>query len=388
MLTGLCLIRTPKRTNIVSCRRVLGLCSELLSSSSLPKTASSPRTASSLSAPLSSPTRTYYTTSNIPMATPYVSEADRYLFDLNGYLVIKNVFTPEEVAAANAVITSHMPSAQERTDDAVRNTKRGTPLAGDGKSGRIDLGGVLGWRAPGSELFRSVLDHPSLVPYFHDFLGKGYRMDHMPFVIAQNKGSEGFSLHGGTIDVSSGEYNHYLAYSCMHGVIRNSLLACSVVLSDHPAGSGGFAVVRGSHKSNFKAPTGMIDGLQHEEFVYQPVTSAGDVVLFSEGTVHGARPWTMDWQRRVCLYRFAPSTNCYGRSYLEEGTVGLGVGWPKEIYADDGLTDTQKAVLLPPYANRLDRLVLKDDVREGTEVQSRSKEKKAFDKTVFGTEYF
>jgi hypothetical protein len=168
-------------------------------------------------------------------------------------------------------------------------------------------------------------------------------------------------------------------------VIRNSLLACSVVLSPHPVGSGGFAVVRGSHKANFRAPPDMIDGVAHSEFVYQPVLEEGDVVLFSEGTVHGALPWTMDYQRRVCLYRFAPGTNCYGRSYLEEGAVGLGSGWPKDIY--EGLTETQKAVLLPPYANRLDRVVLKDD-GSGTEVQSRSKEKKAFDREVFGTEYF
>lgn len=32
---------------------------------------------------------------------------ERYLFDLNGYLVVENVLTPEEVARANAAIDHH-----------------------------------------------------------------------------------------------------------------------------------------------------------------------------------------------------------------------------------------------------------------------------------------
>ena len=36
-------------------------------------------------------------------------------------------------------------------------------------------------------------------------------------------------------------------------------------------------------------PKGMVDGEKYEEFVIQPATKAGDVILFSEGTVHGAK---------------------------------------------------------------------------------------------------
>jgi hypothetical protein len=109
----------------------------------------------------------------------------------------------------------------------------------------------------------------SLVPYFHEFLGRGYRMDHLPFLILQEKGSEGFSLHGGTVDCGSGQYQPHLAYSCVQNRINNQLLATAVVLSDHNEGSGGFVIVRGSHKSNFAMPQDMIEGRDHTEFVYQ-----------------------------------------------------------------------------------------------------------------------
>ena len=63
----------------------------------------------------------------------------------------------------------------------------------------------------------------------------------------------------------------------------------------------------------------------------------------------------------------------------------MGKGWPADMY--EGMTETQKAVLLPPYATRLDRVLLDDD-GAGTSVSSRSEAKKVFDKEVFGSRYF
>ena len=173
-------------------------------------------------------------------------------------------------------------------------------------------------------------------------------MDHLPFIIAQDKGAEGFQLHGGTIDCVSGNYNPYLAYTCHNNFIRSNLLGVSLVLTDHDPGFGGFCVVPGSHKSNFKMPSGMVDGDKYQEYIIQPATKAGDVVLFSEGTVHGAMAWTQEAQRRICLYRFSPATNVYGRSYFgnheDDGSKEQKStsGWPKAMY--EGLSDTERAV--------------------------------------------
>ena len=64
--------------------------------------------------------------------------------------------------------------------------------------------------------------------------------------------------------------------------------------------------------------------------------------------------------------------------------------WPAGMY-DDDLTDTQRAVMQPPFAVRLDRDVLSVSKKGGmieTEFTTRSAAKKAFDRKVFGTEYF
>lgn len=312
-----------------------------------------------------------------------LSEDERYLFDLNGYLIVRNVLSAEEVAVANEVIDRKQASMLDRSDKALRNATPNTAFYGTGPP-RKDLGGVLEWGKEDSAVFKSVLAHPKLVPRFHGLLGKGYRMDHMPFVIANDEGGEGFQLHGGTVDCGTGEYNPHLAYTCHHGTVRSALMGCNVMLVDHNPGDGGFCVVPGSHKSNFKMPPGMMDGERYQEYIIQPSTKAGDVVLFSEGTVHGAMSWNnADYQRRVCLYRFAPATNGYGRSYFSGGG-DTQQGWPEKMY--DDMTDAQRAVLEPPYANRLDRPNIEAD--GSVTITTRGGRKKQHDRDVFKTKYF
>jgi ectoine hydroxylase-related dioxygenase (phytanoyl-CoA dioxygenase family) len=311
-----------------------------------------------------------------------MTDAQKYLFDLNGYIVVPGVLTREELKEANAAIDAHSHQFVERKTPALRNAVEGSAdmFTGSGP-GRRDLGRVLEWGREESRVFKSILAHPKLLPYFHTLLGKGYRMDHLPFVIAQGKGAEGFSLHGGTVDCSSGVYNPHLAYSYAQGTLHCALLGCNVMLSDHNDGDGGFCVVPGSHKSNFQMPPEMVNGQDYTEFIRQPVTKAGDVVLFSEGTVHGAKAWTANHERRCCLYRFAPATYAYGRSYFGHE----GGGWPDAIYND--LTDAQRSVLEPPFANRLDRPNILPD-SETVEITTRNERKRQHDRDVFGTKYF
>ena len=326
----------------------------------------------------------------VPQEYPLeMSEAERYLFDLNGYIIIRNVLTPDQIAACHEAIDAHIDEAIPRSDPTLRNAIEGSPMYGNGPP-RLDLGGIFEWGDTQSNVFKSILAHPRLVPLFHGILGKGYRLDHLPFVLMNNKGGEGFQLHGGTVDCVSGEYNANLAYSCYNGNIRSALLGCNVMLVDHNPGDGGFCVVPGSHKSNFKMPEGMVDGINHSEYIQQPATKAGDVVLFSEGTVHGAMGWNSDIQRRCALYRFAPATCGYGRSYFQNDGVGgatpSSCTWPSKFY--DDLNDAQKAVLEPPYANRLDRPNIVDPVAGTVEITQRSDRKRQHDKDVFKTKYF
>lgn len=302
----------------------------------------------------------------------------KILFDLNGYIVVRNLLSRDEVFRLVEAVRKNESNFQERTDE-LRNTKSESAacLAGDGRTGRCDLGGILSF-AKEKNTFRSLMVHPTLTPYLNMLLGEGYRLDHDPVVVKQRFGSEGFSLHGGPIK-PSGEMDRSLTYSCVNQTIHNSLVAVSFQLTDHNPGDGGFCVVSGSHKMNFGLTEDMLHGRDPDFFdlaVTQPATKAGDCVIFSEATVHGCLAWkNKETDRLIALYRFAPATCAYARGYTE---------WPKECTAN--ATPEQLSMLEPPYHVRFDRKTMRGGNLHDS--PSRSQEKKDFDFRVFMRTYF
>jgi len=301
---------------------------------------------------------------------------EKFTFDLRGYLIVKGVFNASEVAAMNAAIDRRAHDIVERRGRLRLGGELGDPLAGDGSTGRADLGGMLTWTNGDAYCFRSVLAHERLVPYYHELIGVGYRMDHLPLMIQQKTGADGFIFHGGKMN-PDGSWCQELAYVYENGKMYNQLLAVSVALSDTEPGDGGFAIVPGSHKSNFPCPQAILEYKSHQEVVVNPKIEAGDVLLFSEAATHGTMAWTAKHTRRTVLYRFAPSTYAYGRSYYPT--------WPAGT--EDGMTEAQKAVLQPPHHARLDRVTL-DDAGNVAGTQTRDDFKKEHDAKVFGNKYF
>mmetsp|Transcript_382 Transcript_382/g.938 ORF Transcript_382/g.938 Transcript_382/m.938 type:complete len:128 (+) Transcript_382:1-384(+) len=117
-----------------------------------------------------------------------------------------------------------------------------------------------------------------------------------------------------------------------------------------------------------------------ETSVDQPTAKAGDVIIFSEATIHGCLPWTAEHQRRVALFRFAPAHLGFARGYSDPA-------WPPSF--TDGMTPEQRAVMEPPYHPMYDRPYLRDeDGKLGEENRGRSDAKKAFDVEVFGHRYY
>jgi len=318
---------------------------------------------------------------DVPKAPEGLSHKQRYAFDLNGYLVIRNAFDPSMISRANAAIDAHMETLHERSGKLRTSGLYGREskaLAGDGSTGRFDMGGMLGWETPHREPFREVLSHPQVARALSELVGVGYRLDHSPLMLAQEKGSEGHTLHGGAV-TEAGEPAWPLAYEFRHGQMRNQLLTVCMQLTDAPAGAGGFCAVPGSHKSNFSVPPALADLADEElaEFVVQPALMAGDLLIFTEATLHGTLPWMLDHQRRTIIYRFAPAGSAYGRGYLPT--------WPAA--ALEGMTEAQRAVMEAPFHPRMNRTFVD---REGQPVLPKPREafKVEFDEKVFGTKYF
>ena len=91
-------------------------------------------------------------------------EMQQYLFDLQGYLVIENVLSSEEVSTLNQLIDKQsLPAPKE----AMR--------FGSAAGGAPEGPGFLGWGQP----FCDLLDHPQIMPILRFRLGDCFRLDRL-----------------------------------------------------------------------------------------------------------------------------------------------------------------------------------------------------------------
>ena len=266
-----------------------------------------------------------------------MTEDEKYLFDLNGYLVVENVLTEDELALANEAVDRHLDRGRVRPREQRLD---GNSPALEGTHGRGELGSLIHWDEPWCNPFRDMLAHPRIVPYLNEMLGKGFRIDHQMLLLWMDKGAEGFRFHG-----SSGpgfDPNQY--YIFKNGKMHNGLTVASIQLTDVNPGDGGLSLIPGSHKSNYPCPQDMRLYQKHREHIRQVTCRAGDAIIFTEAVTHGTLPWTADHPRRSTLTRYTAGNMAYVRAYDTPE-------WANE---------RQRAVMEPPYHTRLNRPTLEE----------------------------
>ena len=264
-----------------------------------------------------------------------MNQEELYLFDLNGYLVIEDVLTQEEITAANQSIDQNLDKMHIRSRDQRLD---GNSVELSGEHGRGEMGGLLDLDPPWCDPFRLMLAHAKIIPYLNEILGQGFRMDHHPFLLSMDKGTEGHLFHG-----SSGpgfDPNQY--YIFRNGQMHNGLTVVAFQLTDVNKGDGGLVLIPGSHKSNIACPDSIRHYQKHQQQVRQVACKAGSVVIFTEAVTHGAIPWKSEQDRRSILTRYTAANLAYVPAY------------PVPEWADN----RQRSVMEPPYHSRLNRPIL------------------------------
>ena len=262
-----------------------------------------------------------------------MNEEQKYLFDLTGYLLLRDVLSAEELQALNAGIDQHIETLEPLAESTAGDSKT---LAGTSR--RNDMGNMLAWQRPWCEPFRKLLVHPTVKPVLEGILGTGYRLDHGPGLIAMDAGGEGCTLHGGGAD----RMDLSEVYFYKNDRIYTGLTVIEYLLADEGPGDGGVCVVPGSHKANLPLPKSMHLWEDHREQVIELNGKAGDAVIFTETLTHGTLPWTAQHQRRALLYKFSPGTLAYGSG-------------PHEVAYQDYMEDMEedeRAVMEAPHLRR------------------------------------
>jgi hypothetical protein len=199
-----------------------------------------------------------------------MTEEERYLFDVRGYLLIEGALAEAELAALNALFDEQQARSPDEQADRGRYMK------------------LMGWGRP----YRDLIDHPAVLPTMEEILGAGFRLDH-DYAEHMIRGGAGELHCNGT------PFSTMFHYHAGDGRISCGLLAVVWALQDVPPGAGGFCCIPGSHKAGFPAPSGITCVGAPSPCVQQVPCPAGSAILFTEALRHGTLAWTAPHQRRT-----------------------------------------------------------------------------------------
>lgn len=249
-----------------------------------------------------------------------MTEEERYLFDLQGYLILHDAVAPEALAEMNAWIDAQA-EHDTRWQGQTRNAHLDNPLT---------------WAQP----FLDLVDNPRVLPYLKEVCGEKIRLDH-DYGIFLQPGHTGLKLHGP--NATPFDPCHY--YHCFNGQIFCGLTVATYALTDVPPGAGGLAIIPGSHKSNFVCPEDIRLFRRESPIVQQVPVRAGDCVLFTEALVHGTLPWKGPCVRRTLFYKYAPCNLAWANhTYFPPQRIASG------LVSELQLTEAQRILLQPPSA--------------------------------------
>src|SRR5689334_10251001 len=243
-----------------------------------------------------------------------MTDEERYLFDLMGYLIVENVLNADELAELNEAIDRRnvWEEQKQRQEGPHYNALK------------MHIGPLLDWGDP----FRRLMKHPAVLEYLRHLIGEKMRLDH-EYAIFMKQGGEENRLHGGGTPYDPAQYYHY-----RNDRMYNGLTVVTFALTDANEGDGGFCCVPGSHKSNIPLPPEFRSTERRGPWLAQPPVRAGDVLIFTEALTHGTMPWTAARERRALLYKFSPGHQSWGNRYRT---------------ADETMDETLRLLLEPPY---------------------------------------
>jgi ectoine hydroxylase-related dioxygenase (phytanoyl-CoA dioxygenase family) len=249
-----------------------------------------------------------------------MNEEERYLFDLNGYIVVEGALDPAAVNRMSSLL-----------DDCAEKDPRWR-----GQPTNDKLFDLLTWGPD----FLALLDHHRLLPMLKSILGSHMRFDH-DYAIFLQPGGDGLFLHGGGTPYDASQYYHVIKDRIYCG-----LVVCAYALTDVEIDAGGFACIPGSHKSNFNCPDDISLLQRASPIVRQVAVKAGDCILFTEALQHGTLPWRGPGTRRTLYMKYSPAHLRWGMHNYATPADN-----PVRAAIEPLLSDTQRVLLDPPLVD-------------------------------------
>lgn len=208
-----------------------------------------------------------------------MTEEQRYIFDLKGWIALPELLTPEQLGPIRVHQMQFL------------NDRESLP-----PEQRDNHGGPS----------QVLLDHPVVVGVLNEILSHqalatedcyGFRFDHT-YTSHRPAGHDNFSPHGGAGYFNFGGNSHQ--YQMQPGSIYAGLTRVVWELTEVGPGDGGTMFLSGSHKAAFNRPESLSG---RESDLWETYTCpAGSAVVFTEALCHTGTRWTNSQRDRLSLF--------------------------------------------------------------------------------------
>lgn len=250
-----------------------------------------------------------------------MTDEQRYLYDLNGYLVVKDALDRDEINVFTRSLKEHF-------------------------GGKALLDVSFSWGRQWAEL----IDHKTTYPILSELFQDSVRLDHA-FSVNEKFGNKQNLMHHEAVDGFSKNIFHVVH----GGKINSGLVGIIYSLLDNTEESGSFCCIPGSHKSNFSTPKDYFN-IQNNPFALRVPVKAGDAIVFNEAMTHGTWLPKANGRRLAIMMKYTYGHSAFRQPFdmkLQTKTA------PTPNYEHDGtegntgleyLTERQKRIIaLPPF---------------------------------------
>jgi hypothetical protein len=244
-----------------------------------------------------------------------MTDEQKYLFDLHGYLVLEQVIPPEVVEACNKVLDQFETMSESGYPPPLQLGQERSPE-------NLYISNIL----EGDVAFRPLIDIPEVIDVIGTISGSTFRLNHTYTIYRWGGGYTGLHMHGTPIIDKC-------QYRCANCQIVSTLTKAVFPMLDSNFEDGCFAGIPGSHKSNFPKPWSRHP---EENPPLVPIPArAGDCIIFTEAMTHGSFVNTSEKPRRTVYF-------CYSIGWMKDWG-GQRLEFSEQI--NEGLTDQQQEIV-------------------------------------------
>lgn len=243
-----------------------------------------------------------------------MNDKQRYLFDLQGYVILKNVLSASQVARLEALMDE---LAAKPEADYPPHLSRSKPRTEQ----ELYVSNIV---EAGRE-FEQLIDLPAVLEVVSAVSLGLYRLNHTYAIYHWQGAATPLHMAGTPIHPKASYHAH-------NGQIFSTLTKAVFPVANHGVEDGCFAAVPGSHKAEFARPA-FEEG---EESGLVPINAGpGDAIVFTEAMTHGSLRNVSGRCRKTLFY-------CYSVGYMPDWTK-LGLTFSDDLAGR--VTDAQREVL-------------------------------------------